>query len=101
MGDVVKNPDTQAQGAPPSLRNPGEALPTDNNKDSRVGVMKPVQFPKQKPEDDGTGTTDPQQGNSGSAGQTPAAAAPAPGTPAANPPQPAPAKPDPDGSQQR
>ena len=51
MGDVERNPDTQAPAAPPSLRNPGETLPGDNSKDSRVGVMKPVQFPKQKPDD--------------------------------------------------
>ena len=52
MGDVQRNPDTQAPAAPPSLRNPGETLPADNGKDRRVGVMKPVQFPKQKPDDD-------------------------------------------------
>ena len=51
MGDVHRNPDTQSADAPPSLREPGEKLPTDNDKDSRVGVMKPVQFPKQAPDD--------------------------------------------------
>jgi len=45
MGDVQRNPDTQEPAAPPSLRNPGEKLPTD---DARIGVMKPVQFPKKK-----------------------------------------------------
>jgi hypothetical protein len=45
-GDVERNPDTQAPAPPPSLRNPGEKLPSD---DERVGVMKPVQFPKPKP----------------------------------------------------
>ena len=52
MGDVVKDPDTQAPAAPPSLRNPGEQLPSDQ--DPRLGspgAMKPVQFPKQKPDD--------------------------------------------------
>jgi hypothetical protein len=44
-GDAERNPDTQAPAAPPSLRNPGEKLPTDN-KDTQV--MKPVQFPKPK-----------------------------------------------------
>ena len=45
LGDVDRNPDTQAPAAPPSLRNPGEKLPDD----ARTGVMKPVQMPKQKP----------------------------------------------------
>jgi hypothetical protein len=45
MGDVQRNPDTQAPAAPPSLRNPGEKLPTD---DQKVGVMKPVQMPRKK-----------------------------------------------------
>jgi hypothetical protein len=101
MGDVVKNPDTQAQSAPPTLRNPGETLPTDNSKDSRVGVMKPVQFPKQKPDDDGSAMADGQQGTANSSSQTPAAGASSPATPAANPPQPTPSKPDPGGSQQQ
>jgi hypothetical protein len=50
MGDVVRNPDTQAPAAPPSLRNPGEQLPLDQGQKSE-GAMKPVQFPKQKPDD--------------------------------------------------
>jgi len=50
MGDVVRNPDTQAPAAPPSLRNPGEQLPQDQGRASE-GAMKPVQFPKQKPDD--------------------------------------------------
>ena len=50
MGDVVRNPDTQAPAAPPSLRNPGEELPQDQGQKSE-GAMKPVQFPKQKPDD--------------------------------------------------
>ncbi len=50
MGDVHRNPDTQAPDAPPSLRNPGEALPQDQNNNS-AGTMRPVQFPKQKPDD--------------------------------------------------
>ncbi|HEY1902558.1 MAG TPA: hypothetical protein VGG56_09025 [Terracidiphilus sp.] len=48
VGDVQRDPNTQAPGAPPSLRNPGEKLPSDS--DRSVGVMKPVQFPKQKPD---------------------------------------------------
>jgi hypothetical protein len=45
-GDVERDPDTQAPAAPPSLRNPGEKLPSD---DPKSGVMKPVQFPKPEP----------------------------------------------------
>jgi hypothetical protein len=52
LGDVERDPDKQAPAAPPSLRKDGEALPTDTNKDSRVGVMRPVQFPKQEPDDE-------------------------------------------------
>lgn len=50
-GDVHRDPNTQAPDAPPTLREPGEKLPTDTDKNSRVGVMKPVQFPKQAPDD--------------------------------------------------
>jgi hypothetical protein len=50
MGDVVRDPDTQAPAAPPSLRNPGEELPADKQPNA-PGAMKPVQFPKQKPDD--------------------------------------------------
>jgi hypothetical protein len=42
-GDVEIDPDKQAPSAPPTLRNPGESLPTDN---TGTGVMRPVQFPK-------------------------------------------------------
>jgi hypothetical protein len=48
VGDVERDPNREAPAAPPSLRNPGEKLPSDDDK-SGVGVMKPVQFPKQKP----------------------------------------------------
>jgi len=48
-GDVERDPDKEAAAAPPSLRNPGETLPSDDPK-NRVGAMKPVQFPKQKPD---------------------------------------------------
>ena len=48
MGDVQRDPDKEAAAAPPSLRKPGETLPADTNKS--VGTMKPVQFPKQKPD---------------------------------------------------
>jgi hypothetical protein len=46
-GDAERNPDTQAPAAPPSLRNPGEKLPTDNQ---QTGVMRPVRMPKPAPQ---------------------------------------------------
>jgi hypothetical protein len=48
-GDVETDPNKQAPAAPPSLRKPGESTPDDNNNsygDPKVGVMRPVQFPK-------------------------------------------------------
>jgi hypothetical protein len=42
-GDAERNPDMQAPNAAPSLRNPGEKLPTDEEK---TGVMRPVRDPK-------------------------------------------------------
>jgi hypothetical protein len=57
VGDVERNPDTQAPAPAPSLRNPGETGPigtassgTTGDPTGRTGVMKPVQFPKQKPD---------------------------------------------------
>jgi hypothetical protein len=47
VGDVQRDPDKEAPSAPPSLRNPGETMPSDDPK-NRVGAMKPVQFPKPK-----------------------------------------------------
>jgi hypothetical protein len=109
LGDAQRDPDKQAPTAPPSLRNPGEKLPQDDEKDTqngRVGVMRPVQFPKSTQDQDTSQDTgqnagqntgqDKQQkpaaGQPSSASQTPA---PAPGAgsqsqPAASP-QPAPA----------
>ena len=49
MGDVTRDPDKQAPVAPPTLTAPGEQLP-DTAKNAE-GQMKPVQFPKQKPDD--------------------------------------------------
>ncbi len=46
-GDVQRDPNKEAPAPPPTLRNPGEKLPSDDSKSSRVGVMKPVQFPKE------------------------------------------------------
>ena len=50
MGDVVRDPDTQAPAPAPSLRNPGEKLPQDTQPNA-PGAMGPVQFPQQKPDD--------------------------------------------------
>ncbi|HUB30217.1 MAG TPA: hypothetical protein VL967_10980 [Terracidiphilus sp.] len=82
MGDVERDPDKQAPAAPPSLRNPGETLPQDSSKDSRVGVMRPVQFPKQEPDDEPnarpasqpvqtSGQTQPTSGQGASGSQPP------------------------------
>jgi hypothetical protein len=51
MGDVQRDPDTQAPSAPPTLRNPGETIPDATGGTSKEGQMGPVQFPKQKPDD--------------------------------------------------
>jgi hypothetical protein len=51
IGDVQRNPDTQAPGAPPSLRKPGETIPDARGNTDKTGEMGPVQFPKQKPDD--------------------------------------------------
>jgi hypothetical protein len=56
LGDAGYDPNTQAAPAPPSLRKDGETLPQEADKD-KPGAMKPVEFPKQKPDDypDATG----------------------------------------------
>lgn len=52
MGDTTRDPNTQAPDAPPSLRNPGESLPQDTQGGQvGVGANRPVQFPKQKPDE--------------------------------------------------
>jgi hypothetical protein len=50
MGDVVRDPNTQAPATPPSLRKDGEALPQDSQMGA-PNANRPVQFPKQKPDD--------------------------------------------------
>ena len=49
MGDVQRDPNRQAPAPPPTLTNPGEQLPDAAR--NAAGQMKPVQFPKQKPDD--------------------------------------------------
>jgi len=88
LGDAAeRNPDTQAPAAPPSLRNPGEKLPTD---DAKTGVMRPVQFPKQKP-DAQPGSNPDGEPDAQQPAQPPSAVQPPP----ADASQPAPAKPQP------
>jgi hypothetical protein len=66
-GDVEVDPDKQAPAAPPSLRNPGEQLPTDQQ---TTGVMRPVQMPKPHTPD----STDSEPGQNPDEQQTPATA---------------------------
>ena len=77
-GDVETDPDKQAAAPPPSLRNPGEQLPADNQS---TGVMRPVQFPKPHP-DEMPGSNPDEQST------TPPVSTPPPGT-SASPGQPA------------
>jgi hypothetical protein len=52
MGDVQRDADKQAPAAPPTLRGAGETAPNNGpTSNNRVGTMKPVQFPKQAPDD--------------------------------------------------
>jgi len=50
MGDVQRDPDKEAPAPPPTLTAPGEKLP-DTAGQNQPGGMRPVQFPKQKPDD--------------------------------------------------
>lgn len=87
-GDVQRDPDKQAPAPPPSLRQPGEQLPQDQQTQNQsgsqknVGVMKPVQFPKQKqPGDNPDSVPDAQPQDSSGSGQQPVKPpAPAAGT---------------------
>jgi hypothetical protein len=56
LGDTVRDPDTQAPAAPPTLRKSGEKLPEDGT----AGAMKPVRFPKEKTEEKTDTKTDSQ-----------------------------------------
>ncbi|HWA95035.1 MAG TPA: hypothetical protein VG844_10590 [Terracidiphilus sp.] len=90
MGDVHRDPDRQSPDAPPSLRGEGEALPGDAARDKNPYVMRPVQFPAQRPNDQ-PGYDTPADG----AAQQPSAlpdalhpaSAPAQGAPATTQPQ--------------
>ncbi|MGO9335922.1 MAG: hypothetical protein ACLPY1_00280 [Terracidiphilus sp.] len=79
VGDVERDPNKEAPAAPPSLRNPGETLPSDDPRNREAGAMKPVQFPKPK--------ADPQPGANPDGepdASTPSAPASAPAQPASN-----------------
>jgi hypothetical protein len=89
VGDVQRDPDTQAPAAPPSLRKPGETGPvgtatnTSGDPSGRTGVMKPVQFPKPKPASQPGANPDEQSdstqtGQEPPSGQAPANAQPPP-----------------------
>ncbi|HLI04803.1 MAG TPA: hypothetical protein VKU93_11065 [Terracidiphilus sp.] len=104
-GDVQRDPDKQAPAPPPTLRNPGETLPQDSDKNN-AGVMKPVHFPKPQPDDypDASKRGQQQEGGQQSAGQQkqdasapgqPVPASSSGGPPAAGPQNPQPATPAP------
>ena len=101
LGDVQRDPNTQAPTAPPSLRKTGETIPADDSKDSRVGVMKPVQFPKQQPDDEPNARPTAPPDSSGAQPAPASQSTPAAGAPQAAPAttqpstQPAPANPQP------
>ena len=79
VGDVEHDPNKEAAAAPPSLRNPGETLPSDDPKNRESGAMRPVQFPKPK--------ADPQPGANPDGepdASSPAAPASTPGQPASS-----------------
>jgi hypothetical protein len=71
-GDVETDPNRQASAAP-SLRNPGEQLPNDQNTD---GVMRPVQFPKPHKDDEPGTNPDEQPATPAPASQTTTASYP-------------------------
>ena len=72
-GDVETDPDKQEAAPPPSLRKPGETLPTDNQS---TGVMRPVQFPKPHP-DEMPGANPDEQSSAPPANTQPASSTPA------------------------
>ena len=67
MGDVHRDPDTQAPTAPPSLRKPGENLPQDDRNQtiqgSREGPMRPVIFPPKHTDDSAPAAPSPDEAN--------------------------------------
>jgi hypothetical protein len=88
MGDVQRDPDKQAPAPPPTLTAPGEKLP-DNAGQNQPGAMKPVQFPKQKPDDYPDATNLPRDHNATDSADTPAKPVTQPASPGGNTPTPA------------
>ena len=83
-GDVETDPDKQEAAPPPSLRKPGETLPTDKS----AGEMRPVQFPK--PHSDNIPGADPDEQSSTPPASAPPGASSSPNqTTSASPSQPA------------
>jgi hypothetical protein len=89
LGDAdERDPNKEAPAPPPSIRNPGETLPNIS-----TGTMKPVQFPKQKPDEQAPAPAQPDT-------PPPApASTPAPPGDASQPGPPKPQAPAPDASQ--
>jgi hypothetical protein len=88
MGDVQRDPDKQAPAPPPTLTAPGEKLP-ENAGQNQPGAMKPVQFPKQKPDDYPDATNLPRDHNATDTPDTPAKPVTQPVPPAGSTPEPA------------
>ncbi len=76
-GDVETDPNKQEAAPPPSLRNPGETLPTDTES---TGVMRPVQFPKPHP-NEMPGANPDEQSSAPPAGTPPASTSASPSQP--------------------
>jgi len=57
-GHVERDPNKEAPAPPPSLRKPGESLPTDT---ADTQIMKPVRFPKDQQDSDPGANPDDQQ----------------------------------------
>ncbi len=75
-GDAQTDSDKEAPAPPPSLRKPGETLPSDSN---GAGVMRPVQFPK--PHTDTMPGADPDEQTSTPPASAQPTSAPQPGAP--------------------
>jgi hypothetical protein len=88
VGDVEIDPDKQAPAPTPTLRKPGETGTVGTSTSmgdptGRTGVMKPVQFPKPKPDSQPGANPDEQSDSPQPPGQTPT---PDPGAPSLQPP---------------
>jgi hypothetical protein len=92
LGDAdERDPNKEAPAPPPSIRNPGEKLP-----DISTGTMKPVQFPKPKPDEQAPAQPDATQPLPGT---PPASSTQVPPGDASQPGPPKPQTPAPDATQ--